>query len=146
MNPPSNADQVGPHFGAINRKLRWRALALTPFVIAFGLACKKYRGPGSELINNFGPASVAYVVLLALLLFTVWPKSDWIIRICVTAFAITCGVEVLQLWHPEWLTAIRGTIVGRLILGTTFNVLDFPAYAIGAIVSVFVLKTTNLGV
>ncbi|MEP3482500.1 MAG: DUF2809 domain-containing protein [Fuerstiella sp.] len=143
MNPTSDVDQTSRHLPSTDRKLRWRTGALIPFVIAFGLACKKYQGLGSDLINNFGPASVAYVVLLSLLLFAVWPKPDWIIQISVAAFVLTCVVEFLQLWHPAGLTAIRETMIGRLVLGTTFNVLDFPAYAIGAIVSIFVLKATN---
>lgn len=48
------------------------------------------------------------------------------------ALAWSCGVELLQLWHPAWLDALRAALPGRLVLGTTFNWLDFPPYFAGA--------------
>lgn len=124
-----------------HQTLRWRSLVMVPLVVAFGLACKLYRGPGSNLINNFGPASIAYVVLLALLMFAIKPKREKIVPIILVAFVLTCVIEFMQLWQPEWLTMVRSTVLGRLILGTTFNLLDFPAYLIGAIVSGLILRT-----
>lgn len=53
-------------------------------------------------------------------------------RAALTGFAFACGVEFLQLWHMPLLEAIRRTLPGRLLLGTTFNWGDFPPYAAGA--------------
>lgn len=122
------------------QQLRWRSILLIPLVIAFGLGCKMYGGPGFDLINNFGPASVAYVVLIMLLLFAAMPNPRRIASIAITAFVMTSVVEILQLWHPAWLTAIRQTLLGRLVLGTTFNMLDFPAYVVGSIVGFVILN------
>lgn len=116
---------------------------MVPVVIAFGLGCKLYKGPGFDLINNFGPASVAYVVLMMLILFAVIPKPRGIIPIGIAAFLLTCGIELSQSWQPTWLAQLRETLPGRLILGTTFDVLDFPAYVVGAIVGVFLLKAIS---
>lgn len=143
MISPAEKNDPVLNNNAIQQRLRWRALFITPLVIAFGLTCKVYTGPGFDLINNFGPASVAYVLLLTLLLFAARPAPQQIIHIAIAAFALTCVVEFSQLWHPAWLTQIRKTLPGRLILGTTFNVFDFPAYVIGAIVGFFTLKAIS---
>ncbi|MEQ8963007.1 MAG: DUF2809 domain-containing protein [Coleofasciculus sp. C2-GNP5-27] len=45
---------------------------------------------------------------------------------------VTCLLEVLQLWQPPFLQAIRATLLGRVILGNTFTWSDFPAYFIGS--------------
>lgn len=41
------------------------------------------------------------------------------------------GVEVSQLYHAPWIDAIRAMVPGRLVLGTTFNWPDLPAYSVG---------------
>jgi hypothetical protein len=52
----------------------------------------------------------------------------------------TCCLEFLQLWHPLWLEACRRTIPGRLLLGTTFEWMDFPPYFIGAALGWMMLR------
>jgi hypothetical protein len=39
----------------------------------------------------------------------------------------------LQLWHPPLLEQIRATLIGKLLLGTTFVWWDFPHYILGCI-------------
>jgi hypothetical protein len=48
-------------------------------------------------------------------------------------WALCAGVEVSQLWHPAWLDAVRATLLGRLVLGTTFVWSDLAYYALGAL-------------
>lgn len=74
----------------------------------------------------------AYVVFWTLAFAAIKPRaSAW--RIAFTIFLVTCGLEFLQAWHPAWLDAIRRTLPGRLILGTTFDRFDFPPYAVGGV-------------
>jgi hypothetical protein len=40
-------------------------------------------------------------------------------------------IEFSQLYHAPWIDSIRATLPGRLILGSTFNWPDLPAYAFG---------------
>lgn len=54
-----------------------------------------------------------------------WQVAAWV---C----GLTCGIEVLQLWQPDWLQNIRATVPGRLVLGNSFNWSDFPAYFVGS--------------
>ena len=121
-------------------KRRLVASGLVPLVIAFGLGCKSYRGVGSEWINNWGPASVAYVLLFMLLIFILVPRADWIRRIAIGVCIGTCIIEVLQLWNPHFLETLRATLLGRLVLGNTFSWWDFPAYIIGCLLGVLVLR------
>lgn len=120
-------------------KPRLLAAGLIPLVIVFGLACKFYRGPAHAWVNNFGPASVAYVLLFMLLVFLVVPRRTAITRIAVGVGVWTCLVEFLQLWQPTFLVAMRATLPGRLVLGTTFSWWDFPAYFVGCVLGVFLL-------
>ncbi len=121
-------------------KRRMIAGSLVPLVIAIGLGCKYYRGAGSEVINNFGPASVAYVLLWMLLLFLIVPRVECVWQIAIGVCLGTCLLEFLQLWHPPWLEALRATLLGRLVFGNTFSWWDFPAYFIGCLLGVAVLR------
>ena len=121
-------------------KRRLVASGLVPVVIGFGLFCKAYRGIGSEWVNNWGPASVAYVLLFMLLAFIVVPRPELIWHIAIGVCIGTCLVELLQLWHPPFLESARATRLGRLILGTTFSWGDFPAYILGCLLSVPMLR------
>ena len=53
--------------------------------------------------------------------------------VCIAALLGTSAIEFLQLWHPPLLEAVRATLPGRLVLGSTFVWGDFPAYGIGAL-------------
>jgi hypothetical protein len=110
-------------------------------VVALGLAFKFYQGPLANFVNNVGPASVAYEVLWMLLAFAVIPRKELILRIAVVVCVITCGLEFLQLWHPRWLETLRSTFLGKLILGTSFSWLDFPAYPVGCFFGYAILHT-----
>lgn len=54
------------------------------------------------------------------------------------ALAFAVAVEVSQLYHAPWIDSIRGTRLGSLILGSTFNWPDIPAYAVGILVGVLI--------
>ncbi|MDP6778276.1 MAG: DUF2809 domain-containing protein, partial [Candidatus Latescibacteria bacterium] len=45
--------------------------------------------------------------------------------------AVTCALEVLQLWHPPFLELVRRSFVGATLLGTSFDWVDFPHYVAG---------------
>ena len=107
-------------------------LLSTLFIVPLGLAGKFYRGVGQSWLNDaFGgiPYEIFWMLLVALL----WPRLRPA-AIAVTVFIATCLLEVLQLWQPDWLQAIRATLPGRLVLGNTFTWSDFPYYAIGCLI------------
>ena len=122
------------------RALRLRIVVTMIAVATFGLAAKLYPGPGRWWVNNWGPASVAYVVFFMLAAFFVVPRRELATRIAVGVLLVTCGLEFLQLWHPPWLQGIRSTFLGASLLGTSFSWWDFPAYVVGAVVGCVVLR------
>ncbi len=47
------------------------------------------------------------------------------------ALAVCFGVELSQLVHGPVIDAVRGTTVGRLVLGNGFDPRDFLSYSLG---------------
>lgn len=52
-------------------------------------------------------------------------------RVALFAIGFATSVELLQLFHADWIDAIRSTRLGHLVLGSTFNGPDLLAYAFG---------------
>jgi hypothetical protein len=83
-----------------------------------------------EFISD-AAGGIAYELFWILLVLTLFPRANirlTVISVCLT----TCTIEFLQLCQPPWLQAIRTTLLGRLLLGSTFSWLDFPPYFIGS--------------
>src|SRR3954468_23084206 len=99
-------------------------------VVPIGLGLKFYRGPAESFINDWS-SSLAYECFWMLAAFFVLPRRAAITPIAIGVFLATCVIEVMQLWHPPALEALRRTFVGRMVLGTTFDPWDFAAYAVG---------------
>jgi len=53
------------------------------------------------------------------------------------ALAFCWSVEFSQLYRAPWIDALRATLPGRLVLGTTFNWADLPAYTLGIALAAF---------
>lgn len=98
-------------------------------IIPLGIATKFYRGWGQEWMNDYA-GDILYELLWMIVITLAWPRLKlW--QVVIAVFLFTCFLEVLQLWHPPLLQAMRSTFLGKLILGTTFVWWDFPHYAIG---------------
>ncbi len=108
----------------------WRLAAALMVVTAAGFGSKFYSGPGEDWLND-SLAGLFYVVFWCLAAALVWPRAP-ARRIAWVVLAATCALEVLQLWHPPWLQAVRATFPGAALLGTTFAASDFVYSAIGA--------------
>jgi Protein of unknown function (DUF2809) len=83
-----------------------------------------------EYFHDVG-GSIAYQILLMLLVLFIYPSANLRLT-AIWACVVSCAIESLQLYQPPWLQAIRATLPGRLILGTTFLWSDFPAYFVGS--------------
>lgn len=103
-----------------------------------GLGCKLYGGPGSGWVND-SLSGVFYEVFWCLfggmILRHARPRT-----IAVAVFTVTCLVEVSQLWHAQFLQAIRATFIGVTLLGDTFAPSDFAYYAVGCAVGWWLLR------
>ncbi|MDB9315197.1 DUF2809 domain-containing protein [Spirulina sp. CS-785/01] len=99
-------------------------------LIPIGLYSKAYSGIASQWVNN-SLGAVFYEMAWCFLFYSVFPTPKAVWRIPLAVFLVTCGLEFLQLWQPDWLQAIRATFLGKMILGTTFAKADFFYYVIG---------------
>ncbi len=82
------------------------------------------------LSNNGGDALWALMVFLG---FGFLLPRAATLTTALLALTFAWGVEFSQLYHAPWIDAIRVTVPGRLILGTTFSWPDLMAYAVGIV-------------
>jgi hypothetical protein len=101
-------------------------------VVPMGLLSKFYTGPAHQWFNDYG-GDILYEIFWCLFAFCFFRSRTAIIQIPIWVFVITCILEFLQLWHPPLLTEIRATLIGKLLLGTTFVWWDFPHYLLGCV-------------
>ena len=121
--------RMTPNCDKVN-KLRKYCLYSLLVVISIGFAFKFYTGPVRWWFNNYG-AGLFYEIFWILLVFLILPKERLVHKIPLWVFIITCILEILQLWNPWVLQAIRSSFIGRALIGTTFAWLDFVHYAVG---------------
>ncbi len=122
------------------KSLRVKILISLAVVTVVGYALKFYRGPADEWINDLGPASIPYEMMLMLFVFFFVPEQKNIFPIAVGVCVVTCILEFLQLWKAPWLMVIRSTLPGRALLGNTFSWWDLPAYPVGCLVGYWYLR------
>ena len=124
-------------FSIISTKKRW-ALILLLLISPLGFYTKIYSGPVAQWVND-SLGGVFYEIFWCLLVFLFLVKSRaWVIAASV--FIVTCFLEVLQIWHPEFLEIIRSYFIGRTVLGTSFNLYDFIYYFIGSGIGYLILS------
>jgi Protein of unknown function (DUF2809) len=75
--------------------------------------------------------SIAYQIFWILLVLFIYPPANLKLTAIYVALG-SCAIEFLQLYQPPWLQAIRATLPGRLVLGSTFLWSDLPVYFIGS--------------
>lgn len=110
-------------------RLRYTVMALG--VIGAGLLWRSRFMPLPPFFSKYG-GDALWALLVFVLLGLLLPRaSTW--RVAVLALAFAWGIEFSQLYHAPWLDSLRATLPGRLILGSTFNGPDLPAYALGII-------------
>ena len=110
---------------------RLKLAAALLLVTAAGLAMKRLPGAAGGWPGDHG-AGIAYVVFWMLLVLLLRPTLA-IARVAAGVLLVTCGLELLQLWHPPALEAVRGSFLGHALIGSTFSAWDFPHYALGAL-------------
>ena len=54
-------------------------------------------------------------------------------RVALIAVGFAWSIEFLQLYHADWIEAVRSMRLGRMVLGTTFNGPDLLAYVVGVV-------------
>lgn len=106
-----------------------------------GIATKLYRGTLETWFHNYA-GGIVYEVFWIVLFGTLFPKGrPW--RIAVSVLVATCALEVLQLYHPPVLEAIRSTFLGRALIGNGFDPWDFIYYVLGSAIGWLVCRATT---
>ncbi|MGL5082541.1 MAG: DUF2809 domain-containing protein [Microcoleaceae cyanobacterium] len=118
-------------------------LLLSLIVITIlGFTTKFYRGSFEKSFENWinnSFSSIFYELFWVFLVILIWPRFD-LRKVVIGVLMITSGLEILQLWNPPILAAIRATLIGRLFLGTTFSAWDFLYYGIGCAIAWWCLQ------
>lgn len=83
------------------------------------------------------PGDVLWATLVFVLVGFVRPAWSTA-RVAAVALAVAFAVEASQAVHLPWLDAVRGTVLGRLVLGTSFYAPDLLAYAVGVMLGALV--------
>lgn len=101
-------------------------------VIPMGFFFKYYSGSAHQWFNDYA-AAVFYEIFWCLFAFLFFRSRTGVRQIPLWVFIITCILEFMQLWHPPLLEEFRATLIGKWLIGTTFDWWDFPHYLLGCI-------------
>jgi hypothetical protein len=113
------------------KKFRIRLFIALLLVTPLGFATKFYSGPLHAWVHD-SMGGVLYEVFWCLAAAVFFPRVN-IKKTAALIFTATCVLEILQLWHPPFLEAVRMTFIGRTLIGTSFSWLDFPHYLLGCL-------------
>jgi hypothetical protein len=70
---------------------------------------------------------VVFFIFLASLVF---PQTR-AIKISLIVFIVTCALEFTQLIQTNFLNQLREYFIGHALIGSSFNLMDMPFYAVG---------------
>lgn len=115
--------------GAPAARSRLLAAIAIAAVIALGLASRRHPALFPAWMDKY-PGDALWATMVFFCWAWVLPAASTL-RLAALALATAWLVECSQLVHAPWLDAIRRTVPGHLVLGSTFNWLDLPAYAAG---------------
>ena len=128
---------------AVSRRARLRFGLCLVATIVLGAVAFMSRGTPFDAVANHAGGGL-YVLAWIFFVLMLTPGLNPL-RVSAAVLMGTCGVEFLQLWQPWPLELIRSTLVGRLLLGTSFTWGDFPAYFAGALVGFKVASVVASG-
>lgn len=113
-------------------------ILLLIIIIPLGILTKFYSGSAEDWVNN-SLGGLLYEIFWCLVVAFIFLQIKPI-KIAIWVFIITCLLEILQLWHPSFLELVRNNFIGRIIIGNSFNWMDFPYYFIGSLLGYFILS------
>jgi hypothetical protein len=123
--------------------MRNTILCLLIFLVPAGFYAKAYSGPFSDWVNN-SFSGILYELFWCFLVLLVLPTARPL-GIAVWVFSVTAALEILQLWRPPFLQAVRSTFIGRTLIGTSFVWSDFIYYFIGCGTGLLVMNRMKRG-
>lgn len=110
-------------------------------ITPIGFFTKLYSGNGETWINNH-LGGTFYVIFWCLIVFLIFPGTKPLI-IAGWVLVVTVLLEFIQLFHPKFLELLRGSFIGKTLLGTSFNWIDIIYYIVGWIVAILWMTGLN---
>jgi hypothetical protein len=98
-------------------------------VVAAGLLWRSRLFPFPPFHHKYG-GDTLWALLVFLGFGFIFIRASTL-RVALMAFCFSCVVEFTQLYHGPWIESVRGTRLGALVLGATFNWPDLIAYGVG---------------
>jgi hypothetical protein len=98
-------------------------------VVAAGFLWRSGFIPLPQWLSNYGGDALWALMVFVGIGFLL-PRASTL-TLALLALTFAWGIEFSQLYHAPWIDAVRATLPGRLVLGSTFNWPDLPAYAVG---------------
>jgi hypothetical protein len=98
-------------------------------VVVAGLLWRASFMPLPPVVAKYGGDALWALVVFVGFGFLLPRGSTLMVALLALTFA--WGIEFSQLYHSPWIDTLRATIPGRLVLGSTFNWPDLPAYTLG---------------
>jgi glycopeptide antibiotics resistance protein len=116
-----------------HNQLRRTYFIAVVITILLGLASRKFSPLlFSFLAENAGDVLWAMMVYFGFR-FLFLKKS--IVTAIFLSFLFSFGIEFSQLYQEDWINQIRGTLMGALILGKGFLIIDLIRYTIGIVIA-----------
>lgn len=100
--------------------------------IVLGLASRYFDTLPQFLVNHSGDTLWAIMVYFLFRFFFV--RKSHHMAFCL-GFIFCFLIEFSQIYQGVWLNSIRGTLIGALILGKGFLVVDLLRYSIGIVIA-----------
>jgi hypothetical protein len=104
-------------------------LLLAIATIVAGLATRAFRGVLPDAIGAYA-GDVLWAAMVYLLTAAAWNRAP-VQRVAAGAAIFSLAIELSQLYHAPWITAVRQTRMGGLVLGFGFLWSDLACYAAG---------------
>jgi hypothetical protein len=120
------------------KKYRLLLVLSLAVITPLGFYTKYYSGPAGAWVGN-SLGGLVYEVFWCLVAGLLFPRTKPL-SIALWVFVVTSILELLQLWHPPFLTDLRSTFLGRTILGNVFSVMDFPYYLAGCLLGYYLMR------
>ena len=108
---------------------RFRFALLILLVMGTGLVWRSHLLPLSPFMSKYG--GDALWALLVFFGFGFVFTRITALRLSAISLCFAWAIEFSQLYQAPWINSIRAMRLGHLILGSTFNWPDLPAYAFG---------------
>jgi len=113
------------------RRRRAVYACLIPVVALVALGTRRFPEHLPRLVAQYG-GDTLWALAAFLLLGIAFPSLGTMAVAAVT-FAVSCLVEVSQLYHAPWIDSVRATTVGGLVLGFEFLWSDLACYLTGVV-------------